>query len=175
MLLNERWIWIGEPLPFAESGITIFRLYPGSWMLAYGSEALGPFDDRTILRATRIACTPCIDGCELGPPQAGVRALSCARRPLRREARWREILLGELPVSVTVYDSVALEPVRGCCTTFAAMPKVGTNADDTWQAHMGSTTARGHHLLATWNAHPAGSVIVAEGDLEAGFAVVDLP
>jgi hypothetical protein len=175
MLLNERWIYLGDPVSFEEAGVAIFRLHGGSWMLAAKSEALGPFDDGSILRAARVAVTPCIDGCELGPSQLGVRSLSCARRPLRRGRGWQEVAVSELPVGVTNYECSVVEPVRGCCTTFAAMPKMASTDDDRWKAHLERPAARGATLLATWNAHPEGSVIVAANGFDAGFTVVDFP
>ena len=175
MLLNKRWIWLDELTCSDELDFAIFRLYPGSWMLAYAQESLGPFDTRQILRAARMACTPCIDGCELGPSQLGARALSCARRPLQRKPSWQKVTIRELPVSVTIYERSALDPLRGCCTTFASMPNVAWTNEGPWKVHAELPTARGGNLLAPWNAHPAGSVVVADADLVAGFTVVDLP
>jgi hypothetical protein len=55
------------------------------------------------------------------------------------------------------------------------MPKKASTTDDSWQAHFEAPAARGAKLLAAWNAHPAGSVIVADGSLEEGFTLVDFP
>ena len=175
MHLNDRWIWLGERHPLEETGVAIFRLYPGCWQLAYGSEALGPFEDRSILRAARIACTPCIDGCELGPSQLGIRELSSPRRPLRRGPHWQQFVEGDLPQSVTLYDKAALEPVRGCCTTFEAMPKVVWQSIDGWESYVDSEPVRGGQLRSAWNAHPPGSLLLGGNELAVGFAIVDLP
>lgn len=175
MQLNERWLCLGETVSPADAGLTIFRAFPGSWWIASGEVMIGPFDDRTILRAVRVACTPTIDGCERGPTKLGVAELS-PRRRLQRGPKWQAIGEGELPTSVTAYDCQSLKPVSGCCTTFDALPKVAWGTADKWEAYFEELPTRGGRLASVWNAHPAGSLVFTrEFELKAGFVVVEFP
>jgi hypothetical protein len=169
---NERWIWLGDTRSAADAGVDVFRAYPGCWFIAYGAEAFGPFDDRLILRATRMACTPCIDGCELGPSQLGARNLS-PRRRLQRERSWQVVAEQDLPPSVTAYDRGALEPIKGCCTTFDAMPDVVWGDREGWETYVDDEPDRGGTLRLAWNAHPAGSLVFAKRLPTEGLVVVD--
>lgn len=175
MRLNEHWLWLGDPATPAEAGLTIFRAYPGSWWIAVVEEMIGPFEDRSILRAVRVACTPTIDGCELGPNEFGVIELS-PRQPLQRGPKWQPVSQDELPQSVTEYDHSALEPVSGCCTTSDAIPQVVWRTTDQWEKYTDESPERSGRLASGWNAHPEGSLLFARGQtLEAGFVIVDLP
>lgn len=175
MLLNERWLWLGETGSADECGITVFRAHPGAWWIVADGEMIGQLDDRSVLRALRIACTPAIDGCERGPTKLGVADLA-PRRPFHRGQHWQSVGENDLPPSVTTYDSKALEPVTGCCTTFDAMPEVAWTSIEGWDAFLEERPARGGRLSAGWNAHPAGCLVFVHGvELESGFVVVDVP
>lgn len=155
--------------------MVLYRAFPNQWWLAHGGFGIGPFDDRTILRASRVACTPTIDGCELVSTKLGVTELS-PRRKLERGRRWQELDPTELPASVTAYEREGLEPVSGCCTTFDAMPKVAWCPIDDWQVYLDAPPARSGRLRNGWNAHPAGSIVFAATSwLEDGLVIVDLP
>ena len=121
-----------------------------------------------------MACTPCIDGCELGPSQLGVRGLS-PRRPFRRERSWQALAETDLPPSVTAYDHDALEPIKGCCTTFDAMPDVAWGNQSGWQTYLDDEPGRGGLLRSAWNAHPVGSLVFASKMPSEWLVVVDLP
>ena len=172
MQLNERWIWLGERVPPAELGLRIYLAHPGCWWLVTGNEMSGPFDDRSVLRAVRAACTPTLDGCELGPTRPGLAALP--KQPVRKGPGWTEVSERAVPSSVTVYSAHALQPVTGCCTTFESLPKVSW--DESLQPQVyGLAPARSGRLLADWNAHPTGLLLFAmdEERLDKGFAIVD--
>ncbi len=160
---NERWIWLGDRVSAVEAGVRIYRAHPGAWWLVVGGEMAGPYDDGSVLRAMRAACTPTMDGCELGPTKPGFAELP--KIPLQRGPGWSEASEHELPSSATTYSVRALEPVSGCCTTFDTLPRVH------WEE-----PARGR-LLSDWNAHPAGSLLVPQepGTPHAGFTVIDVP
>ncbi len=175
MRLNEHWLWLGPRVALSEAGVTVFRAFPGAWWIADGDEMLGAFDDRSILRAVRVACTPTIDGCEKGPHKFGIAELS-SRRPLRRGPKWQIVAEADLPDSVTEYDRSALEPVRGCCTVSEAVPKIAESPISAWDQYIAQCPTSGGKLAATWNAHPKGSPVFLRGhSLDTGFVVVDLP
>jgi len=160
---------------WADASVTVYRAYPGCWWVTVDGEMLGPFEDRNILRAVRIACTPTIDGCELGPTKLGLVDLA-PRRALKRGAKWQQTREDELPPSVTSYDGDALVPVAGCCTVSEDMPKVTWGSLEGWQEHLDARPERAGHLAAAWNAHPKGSLLfTSEPSLEDGFVVTDLP
>ncbi|MCC6751704.1 MAG: hypothetical protein IT371_28890 [Deltaproteobacteria bacterium] len=175
MRLDERWLWLGEAVSARDAGVTIFQAHPGAWWIAVAAEMIGPFGDRCILRAVRVACSPTIDGCERGPAKLGVSEL-VPRQPLRRGPAWQEHPEAQLPPSVTTYDRRALDPVVGCCTTDDAPPKVTWGEAGGWDEYLDARPARGGALAAGWNAHPPGALIYALGMvLESGFVIVDLP
>jgi hypothetical protein len=174
VLLNERWLWLGEAISPVDAGVAVYEAYRGSWWLTVGGEMIGPFDDRSILRALRVACTPTIDGCERGPTQLGVNGLT-PRRPLRRGPRWRPASEEELPASVTTYVREALEPVSGCCSVSDAMPTARWTSAEAWEGYVDEAPSRVGRLTREWNAHPAGCLLLAPAStLDAGFTVVDL-
>lgn len=173
MELNERWLCLGEALSTADAGLSVYLAFPGAWWIAIDREMIGPFGDRSILRAVRIACTPTIDGCELGPRKLGVNDLS-PRRPLARGPRWRQIFDDQLPSSVTRYDRHGLEPISGCSTIFDAMPNVSWGTVDGWERYLDQRPVRGGSLVSDWNAHPAGSLLFTrEPALDGGFTIVE--
>jgi len=176
MELNERWLWLGDTLPLAESGVTLFRAYPGAWWLSFGSAMVGTFDARTVLRAVRVACTPTIDGCEHGPHKLAVHDLS-PRRTVPRRKSWSVVTEPDLPPSITFYDREGLEPISGCKTTFDAFPRVEWEPIAAPAAYAEELTGESGRLLGTWNVHPRGSLIFTSdpASLESGFAIVDLP
>lgn len=113
-----------------------------------------------------------MDGCELGPGKSAFSEISGTRRPFFREPKWRAVSESELPPSLTVYDASVSEPVKGCCTTFSDLPKLGAEVE------LGEASLRAlgpmRALAARWNAHPVGSVI-AVSDPPNAFSIVDLP
>ena len=134
----------------------------------------GPFDDRCVLRALRVACTPVVDGCERGPAKSGFLELE-NRRPLKRRPKSYERAESELPPSVTTYDKEDLKPVTGCCTTFDEAPGVAWGTPVGWESFLGSERADGGILVRTWNAHPARSLVFCSDKASfAGLAIVDL-
>jgi hypothetical protein len=136
----------------------------------------GPYDEDSILRAVRVACTPTIDGCEKGPHQLGVATFDDLRQMLRGP-KWQELAPAELPASLTHYDSSALAPVSGCCTTDDTVPAVD------WGVLVEGDPSRARdavgfvgRLATSWNAHPSGSIVKADHKtLSGGFSIVDLP
>jgi hypothetical protein len=173
MDLNQRWPCLGETLSTADAGLSVFAAFPGAWWIAIDQEMIGPFDDRSILRAVRLACTPTIDGCELGPRRLGVRHLS-PRCPLARGPRWRRVLDDPLPPGVTRYDRHGLEPISACCTVFDAMPNASWGTVDGWERYVNQRPVRGGRLVSEWNAHPAGSLLFTrEPALDGGFTIVE--
>jgi hypothetical protein len=172
--IDERWLWLGDTLASADAGITILRAYPGAYWIVVGQEMLGAYDDNVILRTVRVACTPTIDGCELGPWKLGIADLG-PRRRLNRNPTWVPVREDELPPSTTAYDRERLEPISGCCTRDGSMPKIGWGPIDDWQAYVESAPAHAGRLLARWNAHPAGSLVFADSTaLAEGFTIIDL-
>jgi hypothetical protein len=173
--LNERWIWVGDTTSADDAGIVIYADFPGQWWLARGSEMAGPFDDRCVLRALRVACTPVIDGCEKGPGKSGFLELE-ERRPLKSRPKQYERTENELPPSTTVYDEEGLKPAVGCCTTFDAPPRVVWRTTEDWESFLdGGEPAYGGVLDRTWNAHPRGSLVFCGNKTTfAGLAIVDL-
>jgi hypothetical protein len=173
--LNERWTWTGDTISPDESGIVIWCDWPGHWWLVLGSEMVGPFDDSCILRALRVANTPVIDGCELGPSQLGWFELE-NRRALsqRRNASVRH--QADLPPSTTSYDEEGLAAVVGCCSRFDSPPHVNWNGIDDWQPFRETPPSHAGTLERAWNAHPAGSLVFCD-DTEtlAGLTLIDLP
>lgn len=158
-----------------EAGVVVYRAFHGQWWVAQEGSMIGPFGDAAILRASRVACTPTIDGCELGPYQLGIREMS-PKVPLRRGPRWQEVSLAQLPPSLTRYDRERLEPVSGCCTRFEAMPEVGWDSVDDWPSRLDPLSGRSGRLRTSWNAHPEGSIIVAPTQtLAEALVIVDLP
>lgn len=170
---DERWLWLDDTLPPGDASVAIWRAYPGCYFISHGSMMSGPYEDATILRAVRVACTPTIDGCEKGPHRPGFAALEDLR-PIDRGPKWQEVILDDLPASTTRYDAVALEPVAGCCTTDDSLPKID------WQPPYDCDAAGEveHRLTGiltrSWNAHPRGSLVLANDEnLIDGFAIVD--
>lgn len=170
---DERWLWLGDTLPPADALVAIWRAYPGCYFISHASMTSGPYGDDTVLRAVRVACTPTIDGCEKGPHRLGFAALEDLR-PIDRGPKWQEVYVDELPDSTTRYDADALEPVSGCCTTDDSKPRVA------WQRPQDESvpTEFDHRvtgiLTRSWNAHPQGSVVLANDEnLTGAFAVVD--
>lgn len=175
MRLDERWIWVGETVPANDAGIVVYADFPGQWWLARNSEMAGPFDDRSILRALRVACTPVIDGCEKGPPKSGFLELE-KRRPLKPRPKRCERAEEELPPSVTRYDEEGMKPVSGCCTKFDAPPSVAWGTTAGWEAFLESEPRYAGALKEKWNAHLKGSLVFADDKTTfAHLAVVDLP
>jgi hypothetical protein len=172
--LNERWIWVGDTASAKDAGVVVFADFPGQWWLARGAEMVGPLDDRCVLRALRVACTPVIDGCELGPGKSGFLELE-KRRPLKARPRHYERAENELPPSVTIYDEEGLEPAIGCCTKFDAPPSVVWGTTGNWESFLESEPAHAGVLEKSWNAHPKGSLVFCDDKTTfAGLAVVDL-
>lgn len=171
--LDSRWLYLGDPVSATEAAVTVYRAFPGAWFLHHDGESIGPFEDRTILRALRVACTPTIDGCELGPHKLAVTELA-PRRTATPGPRWVAVTERDLPPSVTAYDHAALEPVEGCCSTFDQMPTIIPDDSLAWEDFMSSRPAVTGRLGAAWNAHPAGSLVFAHEE-GLGLVVVDLP
>lgn len=175
MRIDERWLWLGPTLSLEEAGVQVQRAFRDQWWLTHGELVAGPFEDATILRASRVACTPTIDGCELGPHTLGIRSMS-STRTLRRGPRWQELGRAQLPASLTRYDRERLGPVSGCCTSFEAMPEVAWGPIDDWPSPLAPQPGRHGRLRASWNAHPAGSIVVAPGPtLAEALVIVDIP
>jgi hypothetical protein len=172
--LNQRWIWVGDTTSALDAGVVIYADFPGQWWLAQVSEMAGPFDDRCVLRALRVTCTPVIDGCEKGPAKSGFLELE-NRRPLKARPKRYERSESVLPPSVTVYDEAGLEPAVGCCTTFDAPPRVVWRTPVGWESLLDREPACGGVLESAWNAHPKGSLVYREDKKTlAGLTVVDL-
>jgi len=171
---DERWLWLDDTLPPTDASVTIWRSYPGCYFISHGSMMSGPYDDGTVLRAVRVACTPTIDGCEKGPHRLGFAALEDLR-PIERGPKWQQVTIDDLPASTTRYDADSLEPVSGCCTADDSQPRVD------WQrTEDGAAWREVDHriqgvLTRGWNAHPRGSVVLANDEsLTDGFAIVDV-
>ena len=97
---DERWLWLEEALSPESASVSIWRAYPGCYFISHGSLMSGPYDDATIRRAARVACTPTIDGCEKGPHRLGFAALEDLRS-FKRGPKWMEVTVGELAASTT--------------------------------------------------------------------------
>ncbi len=172
--LNERWIWVGDTASARDAGVVVYADFPGQWWLARGSEMAGPFDDRCVLRALRVACTPVIDGCEKAPGKSGFLELE-RRRALKPRPRRCERLESELPPSVTIYDDEGLRPAIGCCTTFDAPPDVAWGTTAGWESFLESEPGHAGVFERTWNAHPKGSLAFCDDKTTfTGLAVVDV-
>ncbi len=175
MRLNERWIWVDETTSAKEAGVVVYMDFPGQWWLARHAEMAGPYDDRCILRALRVACTPVIQGCERGPPKSGFLELE-KRRPLKPRPKHFERAEADLPASVTLYDEEGFKPIAGCCTKFDAPPSVAWRATEGWESFLESEPACAGDLKGTWNAHPKGSVVFCDDKKTfTGLTIVDLP
>jgi hypothetical protein len=175
MRLDSRWLYLGDTLSAADAAVVVYRAFPGAWFLQHEADTIGPFEDREILRAVRVACTPTIDGCELGSHKLAVSELA-PRRRARPGPRWVAVAERDLPPAVTTYDHAALEPVSGCCSTFERLATILPDGSLAWEDFVRSRPAATGRLRSAWNAHPAGSLLFAPSDaLELGLTIVDLP
>jgi hypothetical protein len=168
--LDERWPWVRDTISAVELGIDIHREHPKAWWIVVGAEMFGPFDDRAILRAVRIACTPMIDGCSRGPTTFGLYDLE-PRRPLRRAPSWQPVRQDELPPSVTTYGPAAVAPPND-----DVLPRVDWSAGEDWTPYLAEAPGCAGRLATRWNVHPAGSLVFSDTpELAGGLVVVDLP
>lgn len=163
---------------------------PGVWLVVDGwtaeSEAAGPFHPHDILRALRLASTFIPQGCELGPWQRGLGLFERSKLPFH-PSEWSRVEPSWLDPSVSRYSEQDIDCVvnETCCAPARDMPRVDWRAvaangaevralvrarcPDLDLAHVGA-------LHRAWNAHPAGSLLLAESELLSGaFIVVDCP
>ena len=169
---NERYIWFdlwGSP---RDESIEAYRAFKGCWFLVRGDEMIGPYQDESILRAYRMAGTLCINGCELGPGMPGWFVLGQARA-LRRHPKWTRLEEDELPPSLTHYEPCGLEPVGGCCTTFDSWPRL-VPGPPLWSDFTDQEPELWGYLKQSWNAHPAGSLVLTQDPMELGMSIIDL-
>lgn len=152
------------------------------------SRAAGPFRPEDILRALRLANTSVPEGCERGPWQAGIGLFRRAVLPAPA-GDWSRVDAAWLLPSVSRYSGSEGDKLvnETCCAPSAERPRI--HWDDAKVAVVRSDTIalvrarceglRPRHsgtLSKAWNAHPAGSIVLAEStELSEGFAIVDLP
>jgi len=160
------------------------------WVVEEGwtaaSRAAGPFDPGDALRALRLAGTMVPEGCEKGPWREGIHLFPHNRLPRGDFAPVEPASLG---ASVSRYSGSEMGKIVNemCCMPSADPPRVdwrrsspslllssvfdviAPRLPQLRAAHIGA-------LKRTWNAHPAGSPILAEdGEMKGAFAIVDLP
>jgi hypothetical protein len=131
------------------------------------SRAAGPFDPNDVLRALRLANVRVPDGCERGPWSWGVDLFPRAVLPhpppeySRFDPSWA-------PPSASAYSSEDVDGVvnERCCAPPRDEPRVR------WIL----TSALPTGLLdREWNAHPRGSLVLAQARSQDAFVVIDLP
>lgn len=173
LLANRRWAWHDGWGWGRDTSIEAYRASPNQWFLVRQQEQLGPYGDDLILRMLRLASCPCVDGCQLGPPGLGWRELGQARPggPLHY---WVATPESELPPSQSHYDASGLEPVGCCCSTFDSMPQL-MNGEPLWSLFVKEEPALWGYLRQSWNAHPAGSLVLTQDPMEHGMCIVDWP
>lgn len=152
------------------------------------SEAAGPFRPSDVLRAFRLANTIVPEGCELGPWQHGIGLFERCKLPAHPKD-WSRVDPAWLEPSLSRYDESDISEVvnETCCAPPQDRPRIDWNAE--------ASTAEARELQAlvqtsypelrlheagtlqkAWNAHPAGSPLLAEAkSLHGVFVVVDLP
>lgn len=170
---NERWAWQDGWGWERDASVTAYRAFANTWFLVRGSEMLGPYGDKEILRMLRIASCPCVDGCQLGPPGLGWYAVG-EPRPSRREHYWVATPQEELPPSVTRYQAEGLEPVGCCCSNFDSWPRL-VSGQPQWELYIEDEPPLWGYLEQSWNAHPAGSLVMTQEPMERGLTILDWP
>ena len=175
MRIDERWLWLGETLSPVDASVVIWLSHPGCYFISSGLLMAGPWTETSILRAVRVACTPTLDGCEVGPHRRGFDALEDLR-PLHRGPRWQVVTEKELPPSLTRYEPSALEPVSGCCTIDDSVPEVSWSGESTAAVFAPESMPLSGRLSRAWNAHPPTSMVLAHDEgLRQPFVIMDLP
>lgn len=160
------------------------------WLIEDGwtaqSRAAGPFHPNDVLRALRLASTLVPDGCELGPWQPGICLFPPATLP--RPHEWSRFDSTWLPPSVSRYSAADVSGAvhETCCSPPLDEPRVAWGAAPPGAApeellalarerHPDLAPTRTGTLHRAWNAHPAGSPVLARTEtLEGPFLVVDL-
>ncbi len=137
MQLDRLWPVAGDTASPRDAGVEVYEEHPDCFWLVRHGEMRGPFDRRSILRALRVACTPLIDGCELGPSKSGFFDLP-GPHPFNPRLTQSFRDPSELPESMTRYTASVTSVTKG---------------------------ADGEIILArSWNLHPKGSRVIHEAD-----------
>ncbi|MBS2034428.1 hypothetical protein JST97_05560 [bacterium] len=170
---NERWAWNDGYGWERDPSVQAYRAYADHWFLVRGQEMLGPFRDDQILRMLRIASCPCVDGCQLGPPGLGWYAVGRPRQS-RKEHYWVMTCEDELPASWTRYEPEDLQPVGCCCSNFDSWPILRLG-EPLWKLYTSQEPALWGYLKQSWNAHPAGSLVLTQDPMDLGLSVIDWP
>lgn len=166
--------------------LKLFYLIEDGW--SSRTPAVGPFDPNDVLRAWRLTNVRIPDGCERGPWQWGTGFFRAAALP-HPGHEWSAYETSWLPPSVSPYLASDVDRVvnESCCAAPHDEPRVTWNdppasldlihlrtlATDRFPDVVGDAAGV---LKQEWNAHPAGSLVLAkETRLCETFVVIDLP
>jgi hypothetical protein len=164
----------------------LFFLAEDSW--TERSACAGPFEPGDVLRAWRLANVRVPEGCERGPWQWGIEMLQPTPLPHAPDA-WSRFEAAWLSPSVSSYSRADIDGVvnETCCAPPHDEPRVSwgkapasVDLGELRRLAMSQcpdAADLGHAglLERSWNAHPAGSLVLGRSAGSSVFVVVDLP